>query len=367
MSKVALVRCGSYDRKEVESAVKRGIALLGGPSRFAVAGEKILFKPNWIVAAQPEKCATTHPSVFRAAAKAFMETGAVLSYGDSPGRHSPELADKETGFKAVAEELGLALADFKNGVETRYTLDGSEKTYTFSNAVLDADGVISLPKLKTQMFLKITGAVKNQLGYIPGMLKSRYHGLLPDPIDFARMLVDVNLYKKPRLFIMDGVIGMDGNGPMNGDPINMNVILLSADPVALDATVCRIINLNPEYSYTITEGAHAGLGTYRDIELVGDPVESFIAPQFNIDRKPVVNFSISNPPLRNHNHVMPRPHIIDVLCKKCGVCVQMCPVEAKAINWRNGDKTRPPGYDYEICIRCFCCQELCPEGAIKIA
>ena len=366
MSKVALVRCESYDEKEVEAAVKRGLALLGGASRFAGAGEKILFKPNWIVAAPPEKCATTHPSVFRAAAKAFLETGAILSYGDSPGRHSPELANRETGFKAVAEELGLTPADFKNGVETRYALDGREKTYTFSNGVLDADGVVSLPKLKTQMFLKLTGAVKNQFGYIPGMLKSRYHGLLPEPVDFARMLVDVNLFKKPRLFIMDGVIGMDGNGPMNGDPIKMNMLLLSTNPIALDAVVCRIINLNPVYSYTITEGERAGLGSYHDIELAGDPVEGFITPHFNIDRGPVVNFSVSHPPARNHNHVMPKPYIIDDLCKKCGVCVQMCPVETKAVNWRDGDSTRPPVYDYDICIRCFCCQELCTEGAIKI-
>jgi uncharacterized protein (DUF362 family)/Pyruvate/2-oxoacid:ferredoxin oxidoreductase delta subunit len=366
MSKVALVRCESYDESEVEAAVRRGVGLLGGVSQFMKPGEKLLLKPNWIVAAPPEKCATTHPSVFRAAVRLFTETGACLTYGDSPGRHSPELAARETGFRSVADEFGLELADFKNGRETRFKVGGAEKTYTFSNGVLDADGVVSLPKLKTQMFLKLTGAVKNQFGYIPGMLKSRYHGTLPEPADFARMLVDVNLFKKPRLFIMDGIVGMDGNGPMNGDPIKMNVLLFSADPVALDAAVCRIIDLEPEYSFTITEGEKAGLGSYHNIEFAGDPIESFRAPQFNISREPVVNFNVSSPPGSSHNNFMPKPYILEELCKKCGVCIQMCPVESKAVNWRNGDRDKPPAHDYETCIRCFCCQELCPEGAIKI-
>lgn len=365
MSKVAIVRCESYDETTVEAAVRKGIDLLGGVTQYAKPGEKILFKPNWIVAAPPEKCATTHPAVFRAVCRIFSETGATLTYGDSPGRHSPELASRETGFKAVADEFGLTLADFKNGKEIKYSAGGADKVFTFSDGVLEADGVVSLPKLKTQGFLKLTGAVKNQFGYIPGMLKSRYHGLLPEPVDFARMLVDINLYKKPRLFIMDGIVGMDGNGPMNGDPIKMNVLLFSADPIALDAAVCRIIDLNPEYSYTITEGEKAGLGSYHDIELVGDPIEGFLAPQFNVSRGPVVNFNISAP-RGGHTSFMPKPYLVEELCKKCGVCVQMCPVESKAINWRDGDKSKAPAYDYDICIRCFCCQELCPEGAIKI-
>lgn len=365
MSKVALIRCESYDAGVVEDAVRRGIELLGGASIFAKTGEKILLKPNWIVAAPPEKCATTHPSVFRAVCKVFTEMGAYLTYGDSPGRHSPELAARETGCKAVADEFGMPLADFKNGREITIK-SGGEETFTFSNGVLEADGIISLPKLKTQMFLKLTGAVKNQFGYIPGMLKSQYHGKLPDPAQFAKMLVDINLFKKPRLFIMDGIVGMDGNGPMNGDPIKMNVLLLSADPIALDATVCRMINLSPEFSFTITEGEKAGLGSCRDIQLLGDPIEGFVNPTFNIDRAPVVNYNVSSPPVKKGFQFMPSPYILEDLCKKCGVCIQMCPVETKAVNWRNGDNSIAPSYDYDKCIRCFCCQELCPEGAIKI-
>jgi NAD-dependent dihydropyrimidine dehydrogenase PreA subunit len=165
---------------------------------------------------------------------------------------------------------------------------------------------------------------------------------------------------------MDGITGMDGNGPMNGDPIQMNVLLFSDDPIALDAAVCRMIDLNPEYSFTITEGERAGLGSYHGIELVGDPVGSFLTPQFHVNREPVSDSAPLRPGRGSRQHFMPKPYIVPELCKKCGVCVQMCPVERKAVNWRDGDKTAVPSYDYDICIRCFCCQELCPEGAIKI-
>jgi uncharacterized protein (DUF362 family)/NAD-dependent dihydropyrimidine dehydrogenase PreA subunit len=365
MSKVAIVKCGSYDEKEVESAVRRGIGLLGGISRFVTPAEKILLKPNWIVAAPPEKCATTHPSVFKAVAGIFLEADARLTYGDSPGRHSPEIANRETGFKAVAEALGLQLADFKNGEEMRFTVNGEEKVYTISKGVLEADGVVSLPKLKTQGFLKVTGAVKNQFGYIPGKLKSGFHGEIPLPVEFAKMLVDINLFKKPRLFIMDGITGMDGNGPMNGDPIQMNILLFSTDPVALDAVVCRIIDLDPEYSFTVTEGKKAGLGVYHGLEIVGDDPEEFLRPHFNVNREPVGDLRLDQIKV-DYRSFMPTPYIVEDLCKKCGVCIEMCPAEGKAVNWLDGDKSMPPVYDYDVCIRCFCCQEMCPEGAIRL-
>ena len=114
MSKVALVRCEDYDYPAVKDAVERGIELLGGPEKFVKPGERILFKPNWLVADPPEKLTTTHPTVFRAMLEVFNSTGALFSYGDSPAMQSPELAARKTGFLEVAEEFGIKLADFKN-------------------------------------------------------------------------------------------------------------------------------------------------------------------------------------------------------------------------------------------------------------
>ena len=149
------------------------------------------------------------------------------------------------------------------------------KKLIIANGVLDCDGLISLPKLKTHGLMRFTGAVKNQFGCIPGFLKGQYHVKLPDPYDFATMLVDINTLIKPRLYIMDGITAMEGNGPRSGKPKQLNVLLLSTDPIALDATACKIINLNPEFVPTSKLGEKAGLGTYHteNIEIVGEQID----------------------------------------------------------------------------------------------
>ncbi len=369
MSKVALIRCNTYDYNEVKEAVIKGIDLIGGPSAFVKAGEKILLKPNWIMSAAPEKAATTNPTVFRAVAEIFLNTGVRLTYGDSPGFGSPEHASKKTGCADVANDLGLTLADFNAGKEVVFHEAIQNKKLTLANGVLESDGLISLPKLKTHGFLKLTGSIKNQFGCVPGMLKGEFHVKLPNPSDFAKMLVDINSFIKPRLFIMDGIIGMEGNGPMNGDPVKMGLLMFSADPVALDATVCRIIGVDPEYSLTVKFGKEAGLGTYSEaeIELVGDPVESFKNLQFKVDREPIKSLKIGGGLMKLvNNAIVPKPYIVKEKCKKCGVCVKMCPVEPKAVDWQDNNRNNPPSHRYDKCIRCYCCQELCPEGAIEI-
>jgi ferredoxin len=208
----------------------------------------------------------------------------------------------------------------------------------------------------------LTGAIKNQFGCIPGILKGEFHVKLPEVDDFARMLVDLNLLLRPRLYVMDGIMAMEGNGPRSGKPRKIGVLIFSTDPVALDATVCRLVNLRPEEIPTLKYGQEMGLGTYQNIEVVGDSLASLIRPDFNTGRP--LAFSFKNPWIRNQ--IVSRPQINENRCVKCGICVQMCPVKPAVVNWHNDDKTNPPVYDYNRCIRCYCCQELCPEGAINL-
>jgi uncharacterized protein (DUF362 family)/Pyruvate/2-oxoacid:ferredoxin oxidoreductase delta subunit len=368
MSKVALIRCESYEQAEVKAAVQRGIDLLGGAGEFTAPGEKLLLKPNWIMAVPPERHATTHPTVFKAVCEIFQAAGANLCYGDSPGRGSTEEealeAARATGFLEIGEALHIPLADFLHGRE----VNTGTQEFFIADGALDCDGIISLPKLKTQGFLKLTGAVKNQLGCIPGKRKGAYHQQLQRPADFARMLIELNMYLKPRLYIMDGIIAMEGNGPMNGDPKKMNVLLLSSDPVALDATVCRLVDVNPEYSYTVSLGKQAGHGTYisDEITLLGDALESFIARDFNINRNPISNVRGAGVFSFGNDAGVPKPYIDEEKCLHCGVCIDTCPISPKALDWQGNDTDKTPAYDYSRCIRCFCCQELCPHGAILI-
>ena len=232
----------------------------------------------------------------------------------------------------------------------------------------DNDGVISLPKMKTHAFQKMTGAIKNQFGCIPGPRKGEFHMKVPNALDFAKMLIDLNSYIHPRLYIMDGIMAMEGNGPRGGTPRKMNVILFSTDPIALDATVCRMMNLNPEIVPTIKIGQEMGAGTYleNEIEILGDPLEGFIALDFDVNREPIKPFKQSGGMSVVKNALVPKPCIIADKCVKCGVCVNMCPVSPKAVDWHDGNKKNPPTYKYERCIRCYCCQELCPESAIHL-
>jgi len=367
-SKVALVRCNSYDISEVRQAVSRGFELIGGAGSFVTQGEHILLKVNLLVGEVPEKCVNTHPAVFRCVAEQFAASGAIVQYGDSPGFGTPHAAAKKSGIADVAEELNIALADFKDGREVFYEAGVQNKKFFIANGILDADGVISLPKLKTHALERFTGSIKNQFGCVVGMRKGEFHVKLPDATDFARMLVDLNNCVKPRLYIMDGIVAMEGNGPRGGTARPMNVLLFSTDPVALDATASRLINLNPLYVPTTLLGAETGAGTFieEDIEIIGDELKDFICIDFNVVRSPVKAIKKTQMVSFLNNRLVAKPVIIPEKCTQCGTCVHSCPVEVKAVNWLNGDHTIAPVYDYKKCIRCYCCQEMCPEGAIVL-
>ncbi len=367
-SKVALVACDSYDDARVYSAVTRGLDLVGGVSNFIKHGEKILLKPNVLFGSDPAKCVTTHPSVFKAAGRLLQEAGAQVSCGDSAGFGSCESNMRRAGLKKAADELSIPLADFDEGQEVIHKAALLNKRFIIANGVLASDGIVSLPKLKTHGLMRFTGAIKNQFGCIPGINKGQFHIKMPDPYDFAAMLVDLNTFIRPRLYIMDGIMAMQGNGPRSGSPRKMNVLLFSSDPVALDAVACRIIGLNPEFVPTSKRGEEAGLGTYHyaNIEIVGDGVEQFIAGDFEVVRRRPVSSSGGRVMAFLKNQTCAKPIINQTKCTRCGTCAKVCPVEPKAIDWDPDDKVNFPRHHYDRCIRCFCCQELCPEGAITI-
>ncbi len=367
-SKVVLIRCESYEQSVVNKAIKKGVDLLGGTEVFLSAGEKILLKPNMLAADNPEKCSVTHPAVFEGVLNLLSGENVTLTYGDSPGFHSPAAAAKKIGITAAADKYGAGPADFDSDEEVFYEEALQNKKLRLAKGVLDADGLISIPKLKTHGLQKMTGAIKNQFGCVPGPLKGEMHVKLTSADDFAKMLVDINAYIRPRLFVMDGIMAMEGNGPRGGNPIPMNVLIFATDPVAMDATICRLIDLDPAFVPTTRMGQDVGLGTYEEanIELLGDPIDSFRLPAFNVDRSPLQSYKQGLWATVTNKLLVPKPFIKEDQCVQCGVCVLMCPVEEKAVNWDNDNKNKAPIYDYSKCIRCYCCQEMCPESAIEL-
>jgi len=366
-ARVALVRCESYDLDRVREAVRRGLELLGGADRFAQAGERIVLKPNLLVGRAPSRAVNTHPAVFQATAEAFQETGATLSYGDSPGFGPLGSAARRAGIGEVAEALGIPSADFSHGRSVSFPDGRLIKQFTLANGALDADGIVSLPKMKTHGLTRITGAIKNQFGCIPGVLKPEFHARLSNVDVFSQMLVDLNRLLRPRLCVMDGIVAMEGNGPQGGSPRPMNVLAFSEDPVALDTVVCRMIDLDPGLVVPIQYGVAFGLGESENIEIVGDPLEPFVARDFDVNRRTRSTTGAPGRPSRIARRlVVPKPVIDARRCTQCGTCVSVCPVTPKAVAFPGEDRSVVPVHYYDRCVRCYCCQELCPENAIGI-
>ena len=357
-SKVAVIKCNSYDKEEVYKAVKKGIGLLGGLKKFVNKKEKILLKPNLLLS---RDLISPHPSVFEAIIRLLREKEyEKLFYGDSPGFGDPETVAEANGLKQIADKYKVKPSNFKEGKKTIFPKARVNKEFNIAKGALAADSIISVSKMKTHQLTGITGAVKNQYGCIQGFEKKAFHTKYPSVTSFSKMLVDLNLLLKPKLFIMDGIVAMQGNGPSGGDPYQMNYILISDDPVALDTVFCKLINLKPTHIPTIVYGDACGLGNMSNIQILGDKLE--IKKDFDVQRHSLMGKKPSY--MGVLEPLLKKPVIDPEKCIKCGTCVKVCPVEGKAVNFK--DKKEPPIYDYSKCIRCFTCQEMCPEKAISV-
>ena len=367
-SRVALVRCTTYDQASVYEAVARGLALLADSQTIFKPGEKLILKPNLLAADPPEKNTATHPAVFHAVARHLQEAGIQLSYGDSPAAHRPITAARKAGIADAAEALGIPLADFSTGETVSFPEGRLIKQFTIARDILTADGVINICKMKTHALTRLTGAVKNMFGCIPGVLKAEFHAKLQNEDLFSQMLLDLNQLVPPRLSIMDGIIGMEGNGPRNGTSRAVHVLLFSTDPIALDATAARIMNLDPSLVPTLLWAKKWGVGQVDNIEIVGDDLESFTISDYDANRHSG-STARSDPGLMRQlfkNWIIPRPVIDSEKCTRCGTCVNICPVTPKAVDWHDVDRAKAPTYQYDNCIRCYCCQETCPAEAIHV-
>ena len=368
-STVVLAACRDYDGDRVLAAVRMALSSFDVPGivrETAACGRPILLKPNLLMAVPPERGVTTHPSVFSAVARVFQENGGRLTFGDSPNLTSRPLpAARRCGILKEADELGIPLVDFENGMDASYPQGLQDRRFHVARGALEAGAIINLPRLKTHALTVMTGALKNTFGVVPGGRKAGFHLSHPDVEDFSRMIVDLNGLVRSRLVVLDAVKVMQGNGPASGTLVDVGLLIVSDDPVAADAVGCRIMGIDPLCVPQIRIAHESGLGNAHpeSIDLRGENIAHYVKRGFTF---PPRTPSLRLPPLMvrfARDLVVPRPVIDAALCTKCGECVAACPTTPKALTQKNEGV---PTYDYAACIRCSCCQEGCRHGAISL-
>ncbi len=363
--RVSLVRCPSYEKETLEKALRKSFAILGGLETIVRPGMKVLLKPNVMMPKPYGFAANTHPLFLKAVIELFQKAGAAVTVGESSagslaGITFTASALRQSGIEDVAKETGARLVNFdKERAFTKDIRNPLASRIPIAQSVLDADLVVSLPKLKTHTFGNlITGAVKNCYGMVPGQIKAEYHRLAPKPAQFYTIVRDVFGIVRPGLAIFDAVTAMEGDGPSAGAERPLGWIITSRDPVAADAVAAELIHIPSRKVLTTRLCAEAGLGTgdMDGIEVVGESLEHAVVRDFKLPGS-----TVTNPYLYRFILTMTktRPVIDPGVCKLCRVCSDSCP--AKAMSIKDGRMT----IDRAACIRCFCCHEVCPHQAIK--
>ena len=216
---------------------------------------------------------------------------------------------------------------------------------------LTADKIIALPKLKTHSMQYMTLACKIMYGVVPGLTKAKYHAQFPRKVHFADMMLDILTVVKPRLYIMDGILAMQGQGPGSGDPVKLDLVLASTDPVAMDIAVCKILGIEPVGIPALKMAKVRGLWPDRIDYPVHEP-KDVAYREFRLPNTADHLLTGKKPPKKS-------PAITDK-CTACGECERICPKEAVKVKGPMAEVT------YARCIRCFCCHEVCPEDAILL-
>lgn len=367
-SLVSIVRCEDYDSSRVDAALQQLLRPLGGMEAFIPAGAKVVLKPNFLWPAPVERAVCTHPELIRAVARSAKDAKAAsVVVTDSSGIGSAT---------RCARKLGLSSDDLLEVVDAEDARDVAHPKAAFhklelSARMIDAESLINLAKAKTHGHMVVTGAVKNTFGAVVGLEKIQWHMRSGrDQRSFAELLVHIHEIVRPRLNIVDAIVAMEGNGPGSGTPRPMGLLLASRSGYALDAVLSHLWGLEPQAVPTWQVALERGyVPPLESIEIVGPPLDSLVQlPAWKMARpaslRQVGLPSFLAPILERLLRITPSLAVAS--CTSCGRCAQVC--GASAIELRDVGPAGKliPIIDKKTCISCFCCQEMCPEGALRV-
>ena len=376
--KVAITRCKEYKKKEVTRKINEALELIGGFEKYIGTAKKILLKPNLLSATKPDRAVTTHPVFIESIIeliKKIKGDSVSITIADSPGVSSPHTLES---LKKIYSECGLDHLDRITGVNLSLDEESIASSYREGKVfkhldvirpVIESDIIINLPKFKTHSLTRITGAVKNMYGIIHGRTKTVLHTKFMDLEKFNDMLIDVYMFKKPVLNIMDGITGIEGEGPgVSGTFRRTGIILISSDGIAMNHIVATIMGFDSKHIPLMRCAGIRGFGSadLKKIEILGGQLDDFVIPDFKLPKNTPVDLISKNRFLKTYilpfirNTLSSSPYQNIKKCTMCEICIDICP--EKAIT-RSEEKLV---FDYKKCIRCYCCSEMCPFGGIDL-
>ncbi|HEX38064.1 MAG TPA: DUF362 domain-containing protein [Candidatus Cloacimonetes bacterium] len=358
-------KCQSYDITNLKEKISQIFFETGFDKRLQSISS-VLLKPNLLGAYPPDRAITTHPNIAAAVIEILRDHAITIALMDNPGGTVTQ--------KKVYQQTGMADLAARYGIEIKYSLhDGiyhfEKKTkYTINKSFIDAEAIINLSKMKTHMYTLFTGAIKNFYGVVPGLAKSNLHRFAPNPTKFAEFVVDIyELVKEKVVFnLMDGILGMDGDGPSAGEVKKFDLLLGGENAVAVDYFASKIMGFDPEKIPTTQIAAEREGMVFEAFNLSGDIDENYRLQECNIQKSKRKNriLNMLSVPLKG---VIKRffwtiPYFDEEKCVRCKACVEFCP--AKALSLEKKDPT--PQLDPQKCILCMCCIEICPEQAVSL-
>lgn len=362
--KVSIEKVESYDLKKIEIIIERIFESLGFWQKISNL-KTILIKPNLLGPFKPEKAVTTHPIVLEALIGLLKKREKEVWIGDSPGGStSVQHVYNETGIAELAEKYEVKLVNFSEGGIVQKQV--GEIDFPIAKYFWQADAVINVAKLKTHSLMYYTGAVKNMYGVIPGLKKSDYHRLYPDHKDFTRVLTSLHsiTYPKITLNILDGIWGMEGEGPSAGVLRKFALLAASNSAAALDYSVSAMLGFTKNQLTYIYNALEIEKLKTEDIE-IEKKWQKYRFGNVKIKKVSALIKLITYSPKFLKN-IFKRLYIyhpaFSEKCKRCMVCVNSCPVKALTLT----KKDKVPQLDVKKCIKCMCCHELCPYSAVYI-
>ncbi|MBN2880951.1 DUF362 domain-containing protein [Candidatus Woesearchaeota archaeon] len=369
MTDVYVVKQENYNKDEIKLKILQGLKEIDFDLNKVKNNAKILIKPNILSHHPPEKHVTTNPVIVDAVLDIlttnYKNKQFQIIIGESSGvqlRGGTKKAFETSGIKEVAEKYKVKCQDFESSkkiiIDTKGLKDEyHKKTLAFAEELINADLIINLSKMKTHVMMEYTGAIKNLFGLIAGSQKALFHAKAPTQQKFSEVLIDIYQYAntKTMLNIMDGIIGMEGNGPANGIPKKANLLIMSDDALALDIVATNIMGFDSIKLEFVKECLRRKMNPF--------PIQQKGIPKISIPFKKAFNIYGKAPTFiykKAASLLVLNPTINHDKCKRCQVCLKHCPVHA--ITFAN-NKIH---IDYNKCIHCFCCHELCPYDAISL-